>query len=108
MFVRIALLLALGTAVGCERGDGTMSTSTSAATGSVGVTECDDYLTKYGACASKAPAADRKALLQTAAQMRTSWQEAARNPAVRQGLASGCSRALEAARQTLAAYQCNW
>lgn len=108
MFVRIVLVLALGTVLGCERDDGTTSTSTSAAIGSVGVAECDDYLTKYGACASKAPATDRRALLQTAAQMRTSWQEAARNPAVRRGLANGCSRALEAARQTMAAYQCSW
>ena len=108
MFVRIVLVLALGTAFGCERDDATLPTSTSAATGSVGVTECDDYLTKYGACASKAPSVDRKTLLQSASQMRTSWQEAARNPAGRHGLASGCSRALEAAKQTMAAYQCSW
>ena len=109
MFVRIVLLLALGAVFGCERSDTALSTATSTATGSIGVAECDNYLTKYDTCVSKkVPAADRQALLQSAATMRTSWQEAARNPSARTGLAHGCSRALEAARDTMAAYQCSW
>jgi hypothetical protein len=105
----IFVVLALGAALACEREDTATPTSTSSATGTIGVAECDDYLTKYDECVSrKAPAADRTALRESVAQMRTSWQEAARNPAVRRGLASGCSRALEAAKQTLVAYQCRW
>src|SRR5688572_9437730 len=103
------LMLALGTALGCERDDAGTPTATSAASRSIGVAECDDYLTKYDECvSSKVPAADRAALRQSAVQMRTSWQEAARNPAVRTGLAHGCSRALESAKQSMVAYSCSW
>jgi hypothetical protein len=102
-------VLALGLALGCERDDAGTPTSTSAVARSIGVNECDDYLTKYDECVSKnVPASARSALRQSAAQMRTSWQEAARNPAVRSGLAHGCSRALETAKQTMVAYSCSW
>jgi hypothetical protein len=105
----IICVLALGTALGCEKGDAGTTTSTSGPIRSIGVAECDDYVTKFDDCVSKkVPADARTALRESAAQMRTSWQEAARNPAVRSGLAHGCSRALEAAKQTMVAYNCSW
>jgi hypothetical protein len=105
----IILAMAFGAALGCDRGEAGAPSATSAVTGSIGVAECDDYLTKYNACVSRVvPASARGPLLDGAAQMRTSWKETARNPSVRSGLASGCSRALEAAKRTMAAYDCSW
>src|SRR5262249_9833672 len=53
---------------------------------SIGVPECDAYLTKLPAC-SKAPRATRDQQLQTS---RAAWKDAARDPASRSNLARSC------------------
>jgi hypothetical protein len=75
----------------------------------VGVPECDEYLTKYEACVQgKVPESMRATFSQSMAQMRDAWKQAAATPEGKQGLAMGCKQALDAAKQSMTAYGCQW
>ena len=78
-----------------------------AATGeSIGIPECDDYLTKYEACISAhVPAASQDALKQSLDATRTGWKQAI---AAGGGasLAAACTQMKESARASLKAYGC--
>ena len=79
------------------------------ADGDFGVKECDDYIRKYLACVdSKVPEAARAMVRQGLEQTRTSWKQAASTPEGRSGLASACTQATAAARQSMGAYGCQW
>jgi hypothetical protein len=81
--------------------------SATAADNSVGIFECDDYLAKYEAClATKVPEAARATLTQSLDQTRAAWRSAAGNPGATEVLASTCTQARAALKQTLAAYGC--
>jgi hypothetical protein len=74
-----------------------------------GVPECDEYIAKYEACIfSKVPEASRAVYQTPFDQMRKSWKDAAANPQAKAGLAVGCKQALETAKQSFAAYSCEW
>jgi hypothetical protein len=74
---------------------------------SVGITECDDYLTKYQACvASKVPEATRAAFKQSLDQTRVAWRRALDTPGGREGLAAACKQAHDASKKSLSAYGC--
>ena len=74
---------------------------------SVGVPECDDYLSKYQACVdSKVPDAARVALKLSIDQTRAAWRTAATAPAAKEGLATACKQAREATRTSMSAYGC--
>ncbi len=74
---------------------------------SVGIFECDDYLAKYEAClATKVPEAARATLAQSLDQTRVAWRSAAGNPGATEVLASTCTQARAALKETLAAYGC--
>jgi hypothetical protein len=79
-----------------------------AATGdSVGVPECDDYITKYMACVNdKMPEASRAAMMQDFDQARASWKQAAATPEGQAGLAQACKTAHEAAKTSMQAFGC--
>lgn len=79
-----------------------------AATGdSVGVPECDDYITKYMACMhDKMPEASRAAMMQGFDQARASWKQAAATPEGQAGLAQACKTAHEAAKTSMQAFGC--
>ncbi|HVJ61671.1 MAG TPA: hypothetical protein VM555_03055 [Tahibacter sp.] len=84
------------------------ATPPAATAGTIGIPECDNYLTKYEACvAGKVPEAARDALRQGLEQTRTAWKNAAANEASKASLASACTQAHEAAKSALSAYGCS-
>jgi hypothetical protein len=75
----------------------------------IGVPECDEYLTKYQACIdSKVPEAARASLTQAFAQTREAWKQAAATPQGKQAMVMGCRQAMDAAKQAMSAYGCQW
>lgn len=76
---------------------------------SIGVTECDVYISKYEKCLmDKVPEAARMMLKQTLDQSRTAWKQAAATPEGKQGLALACGTALSSAKQSMGAYGCDF
>ncbi len=64
--------------------------------GSVGVPECDQYLTKMEACISKMPPSAQDSMRQSLKQSREAWAKAAAiGPAAMDGLKTGCQSALD-------------
>ncbi|HMF55596.1 MAG TPA: hypothetical protein VK619_04495 [Pyrinomonadaceae bacterium] len=87
----------------------TTSTQTASTAGSIGVPECDEYLTKYEVCLNQhVPEASRAQMRAAFEQTRTSWKQAASTPQGKAGLAAGCKQILDAAKQQTAAYGCQW
>lgn len=78
-----------------------------AAVDSVGVPECDNYITKYLACVSgKVPEASRAQLQASLDQMRQAWKQAATNEAGKASLAQACTAASDAAKSSMSAFGC--
>lgn len=74
---------------------------------SIGVPECDNYITKYVACVSaKVPEASRAQLQASLDQMRTAWKQAAATDAGKASLAQACTAANDAAKQSMTAFGC--
>ena len=97
----------------CSSGDpsaGAQPKETQAAAGdSVGVAECDQYLTAYESCLKdKVPAAAREMMKTSFDSTRASWRQAAATPEGRAGLATACKTARDAARQAMASYGCQF
>ena len=78
-----------------------------AATDSIGVPECDNYVKKYMECVgSKVPESARvqyKAAFDAAV---ASWKQIAVTPEGKAGLATACTQATAAAAQAMTAYGC--
>jgi len=75
---------------------------------SVGVPECDNYITKYTACVSgKVPEASRAQLQASLDQMRAAWKQAASTPEGKTSLAQACTAASDAAKQSMTAFGCS-
>ncbi len=73
---------------------------------SVGVAECDDYISKYKACMTKLPAEGQAAYQQALDQMVSGWKQV---PAeARSSLAEGCKMATENAKTAMQAMGCEW
>ncbi|UXI67861.1 hypothetical protein [Tahibacter amnicola] len=74
---------------------------------SVGIPECDSYLTKYEACVSeKVPAEARAMMKQSMDGMRAQWRGLAADATTKAGLAQACTAAKEAAKASMSAYGC--
>jgi hypothetical protein len=83
------------------------ATTAPATVDSVGVPECDSYITKYSACVSgKVPEASRAQLQASLDQMRQAWKQAAATDAGRASLAQACTQANDAAKSSMAAFGC--
>jgi hypothetical protein len=75
----------------------------------IGVVECDVYISKYTKCImDKVPEAARGMMKSTLDQSLTAWKQAAATPQGKQGLAVACKTALDAAKQSMGAYGCEW
>jgi len=84
-------------------------TSLTVAAGDFGVPECDSYMKKYIACVdSKVPEMARGALKQALDQQKAAWKQAASTPQGKSALATGCTQAEAAAKQSMSAYGCQW
>lgn len=76
--------------------------------GSIGVPECDAYITKYGKCIETGVPADIKDLMREAVEhSREAWKKAAAG-SEKAELPSICKGALAAAKQATAKYGCVW
>jgi hypothetical protein len=96
-------------AVGCSQPPASEPSAAPASGNSIGVAECDDYLSKVEACIADHVPEDAKAMQQQSMdQMRDQWRQAASNPTAKASLAAGCKAALDAARSSLAQYGCEW
>ncbi|MEO8673097.1 MAG: hypothetical protein ABI411_17400 [Tahibacter sp.] len=74
---------------------------------SVGVPECDSYITKYLACVStKVPEASRAAMQSNMNQMREAWAASAGTEAGRAALAQSCTLAKDSAKTAMVAFGC--
>src|SRR5512143_1466404 len=104
MIVVVGVLLAL---LACKKfakkGEGTSSGADS-----VGIAECDDFLSKYEKCVQGIPAAARPAMEQNIKQMRDAWKQAAQNSAAKPGLAAVCKQAMEGTKTAMSTYGCQW
>ena len=80
-----------------------------AAPGSVGIPECDAYITKYEACVNQhVPEGQRVQLEQGLDALRTGWKASAANAESRPGVAKACQQALDAAKASMAFFGCQW
>ena len=83
------------------------STPAATAGASIGVPECDEYLTKYEACLSgKVPESAREQLRTGLEQTRNAWRSAAANEATKASLGAACKQAHDGAKAALSAYGC--
>jgi hypothetical protein len=74
----------------------------------IGIAECDEYIEKYTKCISdKVPEAARQQMKDAMDQSVKAWKEAAAGPA-KDGLATACKAALDAAKQATASMGCEW
>jgi hypothetical protein len=76
---------------------------------SVGVPECDDYITKYQNCLKgKIPEAAQAAMKGAFDTTVAEWKKVAATPEGKSGLAMACKSALDASKQAMGAYGCEW
>ncbi len=115
------LFASLGLVQGCAKASKETSTTTTTTTtattakpsaapaaDSVGVPECDDYISKYEKCInSKVPEMARATMKAAFDQTRASWKSAAATPEGKQGLAAACKMAMDSTKQAVAAYGCD-
>jgi len=85
------------------------TTAASSSSNSIGVAECDAFLKSYEACVKdKVPEVARAQFNSTLAQWRKSWHDAAQNPQTRGTLAAACKAQIDAAKQSMKAYNCTF
>lgn len=76
---------------------------------SIGVPECDEYIAKYEACIKNNVPENMKATMEsTFEQSRKAWKTAAATPQGKATLGSTCKQAMETAKQSMAAYKCDF
>jgi len=84
-------------------------TGDTGAANSVGVPECDAYISKFQKCISdKVPAEARDMLKSSFDQSLASWKQAASTPEGKAGLAMACKSAMDAAKQSMGSFGCEW
>ena len=75
----------------------------------VGIAECDNFITAYETCvASKVPEAARANLKASVTTWRTEWKKLADNPQTRGTLAAACKTQRDATVASMKAYNCAW
>ena len=75
----------------------------------IGIAECDNFITAYETCvAGKVPEAARASLKASVATWRTQWKKLADNPQTRGTLAAACQRQRETTMTAMKAYNCTW
>jgi hypothetical protein len=96
LFVMVAALLV----VACKKGDDAGTTSTTSSGDSIGVKECDDYVTKYEACIDKMGPAAKTAAEPGFKAQRDAFKQAASTAAGKAALATQCKTAMDAIKST--------
>lgn len=104
---------------GCAKKDSATVTTTTTTTAegtapaasgdSVGVPECDEYISKYQNCLKgKVPEAAQAAMKGAFDTTITEWKKVAATAEGKSGLAMACKSALDASKQAMSAYGCEW
>ncbi|MEZ5428924.1 MAG: hypothetical protein R2747_21945 [Pyrinomonadaceae bacterium] len=95
---------------GSPEGEKKSDADKTASTGDkIGVAECDEYLEKVEACImGKVPEAARTPFKSSMEQTRKSWKDLAANPQTKGTLATACKTALDNAKKSFSAYQCEF
>lgn len=105
MFTKSRLLLSV--AILCLLDACSAVGSGSSDDGTIGVLQCDDYLTKVAACIdNKVPEAKRAELRVSVEQSRLGWKEATATTRERDALPTACSIAHEQAKEEFASFGC--
>ena len=88
----------------------TPATTTASTSGdSIGVPECDEFITKYDACVSnKVPEMVRAQYKDAIARWRTEWRRMANDPNTRGQLAAACKSAAEQQSAALKSFGCTF
>ena len=87
---------------------GTAASATDVKT-TIGVSQCDEYLSKVRQCISEhAPVEKRKALQDNLTRTQASWTSLAGNPGTRPSLDQTCGFALKSIKANLQSLSCNW
>ncbi|MBC8070342.1 MAG: hypothetical protein IAG13_18560, partial [Deltaproteobacteria bacterium] len=74
----------------------------------IGIAECDEYIEKYTKCIQdKVPEAARAQMKDAMDMSAKAWKDAASGPA-KDGLATACKAALDAAKAATASMGCEW
>jgi hypothetical protein len=75
----------------------------------IGVPECDEYIAKYEACVNDNVPENMRAGLKTSfEQSRKGWKTLADNPQTKASLPNVCKQAMDAAKQAMASYKCDF
>jgi hypothetical protein len=77
----------------------------------IGVAECDEYVQKFEACLTKiaANAPQAQGPMKTAFEaQRKAFKDSAATPGGKANLATTCKQASDTAKQSTAAYKCDW
>ncbi len=76
---------------------------------SIGVPDCDAFITAYDACVTgKVPEAQRAQYKAGIEQWRTSWRQLAANPSTKATLAGVCKQAAEQSKVSMKSFNCAW
>jgi hypothetical protein len=86
-----------------------VKTSAAAPAAVIGIPECDAYVSKYSRCIeNRVPEAARAQMKDALQATILAWQDAAKTPAVHEGLRTACGAAMDAARTATASMGCEW
>jgi hypothetical protein len=76
---------------------------------STGVAACDDFMTKYEACLTgKVPAAARTQYKTQIDEMRKTWSDLAKNPAVKSTLEGTCKQTADQMKMAMSSFGCSF
>lgn len=105
MFLCLVAIAASGVACFGSKEEG--STTTSSA-GQIGVTECDEYITKTEKCLEKMPEASRATFKTGIDATINAWKQSATTPEAKASLATGCKAALDGMKQSMGSFGCEF
>jgi hypothetical protein len=104
----LGLVLACHSSAGSGDSVGTDASATDTKT-TIGVSQCDEYLSKVRRCISEhAPAEKRRALEDNLTQTQASWTSLASNAGTRPSLGQTCGFALKSMKVNLQSLACDW
>jgi hypothetical protein len=75
---------------------------------SIGVVACDDFITKYETCATKAPAAQQATLKAQIEQLKKSWTDLAKDSNTKPALEMACKQVVDQMKAPMQAYGCSF
>lgn len=75
---------------------------------SIGVAACDEFIVKYEACTTKAPADQQASLKEQIEQMKKTWSDLAKNSNMKPALEIACKQVIDQVKEPLQAHGCSF